>query len=440
MAIASVAEIITVGAILPFLGVLTAPERVFMHEYAQPLIRQLGAINPDELLLPLTLIFSGTVLVAGAIRLTLTYVITRFSYAIGADFSTDVYRRTLYQPYLVHISRNSSEIINAIYGKTAMLIGSILVPMLSLLSAVFLLGSLSLAMFTLDPMLTSAIIMGFIIIYGGIIKLTRYRLKQNSKIIASESTRVIKSLQEGLGGIRDVLLDGSQATYCAIYQSADQPLRQAQGNNTFISASPRYAIESIGMVLIAFLAYAMSQRDGGMTSAVPILGAIALGAQRVLPVLQQIYGSISIIRGAEASLHDIVLLLEQQLPAYAETTIPEPLSFVSQIALKDVSFCYPNVDKPVLQNIDLVLRRGQRIGFIGATGSGKSTLLDIVMGFMPPSSGALIVDGQIITQQNHRSWQAHIAHVPQSIFLADGSIEENIAFGVPKNKIDIARV
>ena len=139
MVLASMAEVISVGAIVPFLGVLTAPERVFAHEFAQPLIRLLGVTSSADLLLPMTWTFAATVLVAGAIRLTLAHVTTRFSYAIGADFSFEVYRRTLFQPYPVHISRNSSEIINAIYGKTAMLTGSILVPMLTLFSAIFLL-------------------------------------------------------------------------------------------------------------------------------------------------------------------------------------------------------------------------------------------------------------------------------------------------------------
>jgi len=440
MVLASLAEVVSVGAIVPFLAVLTAPDRVFTHALAQPLISLLGVTRSEDLLLPLTWIFAGTVLVAGAIRLALAYVTTRFSYAIGADLSMDVYRRTLYQPYHVHISRNSSEIINAIYGKTAMLIGSILVPMLSLFSAVFLLGGLSLALFALDPLMMLAISSGFVIIYGSILQLTRHRLQRNSEVIANESTRVIKSLQEGLGGIRDVLIDGSQATYCAIYRNADRPLRLAQGNNTFISASPRYVIETLGMILIAFMAYAMSQREGGLATAVPLLGALALGAQRLLPVLQQAYSSLAIIRGAEASLRDTVALLEQPVPAEADATQPDPLPFVGEIALKDMSFSYTEGAVPVLRNIDLVLPRGKRIGFVGATGSGKSTLLDVIMGLLRPTEGSLCVDGQAISEQNHRNWQAHVAHVPQSIYLSDSSIEENIAFGLPKKDIDSARV
>ena len=440
MVFASIAEVISLGTLMPFLGVLTEPERVFTHLWALPFISLLGATKAEDLLLPMTWAFAATVLAAGTIRLLLAYVTTRFSYAIGADLSMEVYRRTLYQPYPVHISRNSSEIINAIYGKTAMLIGSILMPMLSLFSALILLAGLSMALLAFNPFLLLAIGGAFIILYGSISHLVRHRLRRNSEIIAKESTRVIQALQEGLGGIRDVLLDGSQTTYCAVYQSADRPLRQAQSNNTFIGAIPRYVVETLGMILIAFLALVMSQREGDMVMAVPVLGALALGAQRLLPVLQQAYISLSVIRGAEASLRDTVSLLEQPLPACSYAKLLEPLPFAHAITIKNLYFSYTPGAALVLQNINLVLPRGKRIGFMGPTGSGKSTLLDVIMGLLPPTEGVLRIDDRVINEQNYRQWQAHVAHVPQSIYLSDSSIEENIAFGQPKNKIDAALV
>ena len=428
------------GAILPFLGVLTAPERVFAHPRAEPLVQLFGIAQPEELLLPLTLVFVAAIVVAGVLRLSLTYVTTRFSFAVGADFSIEVYRRTLYQPYPIHVSRNSSEIINGIVGKTAMMIGSILVPMLTLFSSAVLLIGIALAFLTLDPLTTLVAGGGFVAIYWSISRLTRRRLQQNSECIARESTQVIKSLQEGLGGIRDVLIDGSQTAYCEIYQNADRPLRLAQGNNTFISASPRYAIETLGMTLIAFLAYSLSQDDGEVAAAIPVLGALALGAQRLLPVLQQAYSAFAIIRGAESSLRDTIDLLDQPLPAYADQPAPTPIQFNKQIALQNLGFSYAENAPWVLRHVDLIVPRGARVGFMGTTGSGKSTLMDIVMGLLQPNEGSLSIDGQVITEHNYRNWQAHIAHVPQSIYLADSSIEENIAFGVPKREIDPERV
>jgi ATP-binding cassette subfamily B protein len=296
------------------------------------------------------------------------------------------------------------------------------------------------ALIAVDPTIALIAFCGFGVIYGLVIYLTRRRLLINSQVVAIESTKVIKSLQEGLGGIRDVLIDGTQSTYCTIYNEADLLLRRAQGNNMFISSSPRYFMEALGVVLIATLAYSLAQQSDGIAKAIPILGALALGAQRLLPVLQQAYFSWSSIQGAQVSLKDVLSLLDQPLPNYVYQTNNHSMSFNHFIGLKKIDFRYSPQSPYVLKDIDLKIAKGSRVGFIGATGSGKSTLLDMVMGLLYPTNGSMEIDNQEVTAGNYRKWQEHIAHVPQAIFLADSSIEENIAFGVPTDQIDHHRV
>ena len=436
---ASFAEVLSIGAVLPFLAVLTEPSRVFAHPAAQPFIQALGLTEPKQLLLPLTTAFGLAALIAGAMRLLLLWATTRLSYAAGADLSISIYRRTLYQPYSVHVARNSSEIIDGISNKTNSAI-YIINMTLNLISSSVMLIAILIALLSVDPVIALVAFGGFGMIYAVIIQLTRNRLLINSQIVARESAYVIKSLQEGLGGIRDVLIDGSQDAYCQIYRNADQPLRRAQGNNSFINYSPRFGMEALGMLLIAALAYTLAQQSDGIAKAIPVLGALALGAQRLLPVLQQAYGSWSSIQGGQASLQGTLELLDQPLPDYAGQPTAKPLTFQRQINLQQLAFRYSPQTPWVLKKLDLTIAKGSRIGFIGVTGSGKSTLLDIVMGLLQPTNGEIHIDGQPITVGNHRAWQAHIAHVPQAIYLADSTIEENIAFGVPKAQIDQERV
>ena len=439
MLLASFAEILSIGAVLPFLGVLTAPERIFELPAAQSVVQALRLTEPKQLLLPITIGFGAATLIAGAMRLLLLWAGTRLSFATGADLSNSIYRRTLYQPYAVHCTRNSSEIINGISSKTSSAIG-IIVSTLSLISSCIMLFAILIALLAVDPFIAFAAFGGFGLIYAAIIRLTRNRLLINSRVNARESNQVIKSLQEGLGGIRDVLIDGSQDTYCQIYSKADSPLRRAQGNNMFITSSPRYGTEALGMILISVLAYSLAQQPDGIAKAIPILGALALGAQRLLPVLQQVYSSWASIQGSQASLYDALELLDQPLPDYATQSIDQPLPFTHNISLKQLGFRYSSQTPYVLNQINLTIAKGSRVGFIGTTGSGKSTLLDIIMGLLQPTNGSVEIDNQTVTLSNNRAWQAHIAHVPQAIFLADSSIEENIAFGVPKDQIDIERV
>ena len=437
---ASIAEIFSIGAVLPFLGVLTSPGVIFKHPLARPIVEAFELTDPSQLLLPLTVVFGIAILAAGLMRLLLIWATTRISFAIGSDVSLSMYRRTLYQPYAVHLAQNSSQVINGIAVKANATIYHIVIPALTIVSSTIMMALVLVAMMMVDPQIALGALGGLGLIYAVIILLTRKRLLADSQRMAIESTNVIKSLQEGLGGVRDVLIDGSQQTYCSVYRSADLPLRRAQGSAYFISQFPRIGMEAFGMLLIAALAFGLAQQPDGIAKAIPVLGTLALGAQRLLPILQQAYAGWATIQSGRASLQDTLDLLDQPLPAYFDQPKPPPLPFRRQISLEDVSFTYGSAGPMVLSNLTLKIAKGSRVGFIGKTGSGKSTLLDIVMGLLQPTEGALLVDGEAITSRNQRAWQANIAHVPQAIFLSDSTIAENIAFGLPIDQIDHERV
>lgn len=439
MFVSALAEVISIGALLPFLSALAAPEKLFEQELVQKLASHFSITSASELLAPLTMIFVAAAVFAGGIRLLLLWATTRLTFAAGADLSMQIYRRTLYQPYSVHISRNSSEIISGITTKNNNLMFDILLPSLTITNSLVLLLFICSALLYVNPLVAMGAAGSFGVCYVLIAKLMHGRLSENGKTIAREQTATIKALQEGLGGIRDVLLDSTQPLYCEIYRHSDQPLRRAQGRNLFISGCPRYAMESIGMVMVAGIAYYLSQR-GGIAAALPTLGALALGVQRLLPALQQAYNSWSLIMGNQAALADALKLLEQPLPEHAENKEIAAIAFDKQIILKNVEFRYSK-DLPVILNVsELTIPKGARVGIVGTTGSGKSTLLDILMGLLTPTSGAFIVDEKNIDATSAISWQKNIAHVPQAIYLSDGSFAENIALGVPREQIDMERV
>lgn len=439
MLVSAFAEVVSLGAVLQFLAILITPDRVLNNPVVADAARAVGITSADQLVLPLTIAFIATAIAAGAIRILFLWASTRFAYASGASLSNEVYRRTLYQPYWVHVSRNSSEVISGIVGKVGGTVG-VLLYLQTLISSAFLLVTITLALMAIDPFVALVATLGFGTSYGLITWFSRRRLYLNSQRIAYEHPQVLKALQEGLGGIRDVLLDGTQPAYCDIYRRADYPLRRAQGNITFISQSPRYAMEALGIVLIAALAYGLSRQPGGVAAALPALGAMAIGAQRLLPALQQIFGAWTGILGNHASLADAIELLDQPLPADILLPAPPPLPFQRAIRFDAVRFRYLADGPWVLDGFDLTIPKGARIGFVGTTGSGKSTALDLLMGLLLPTGGELLVDDQPITGTRLRAWQRTIAHVPQSIYLADTTLAENIAFGVPRELIDMDRV
>jgi len=439
MVISAFAEMMSLGAVLPFLGVLTAPDRIFRNPFISRLASSWHILSPEQLVFPITVAFVIAALVAGVIRMRLLYCSTRLAFAAGADLSSEVYRRTLYQPYAIHVARNSSGVISGITFKVAGSV-NVLYNLLTLFSSAILIVTIAVTLILVDPVIAFTAIAGFGIAYGLIGWISRHKLRINSERIAHEQTQVLKALQEGLGGIRDVLLDGTQPIYCDIYRQADHPLRRAEGGNLFIAGSPRFIMEAFGMIMIAGLAYGLSRQPGGGAAALPILGALAFGAQRLLPALQAGYNSWASIAGNHAALADALDLLEQPVSKILLQPRPSPLGFALDIRFHAVGFRYSESTPWVLRDFTLTIPKGVRVGFVGTTGSGKSTTLDLLMGLLQPTEGEILVDGSPITGARVRGWQQTLAHVPQSIYLTDATLAENIAFGIPRDKIDMDRV
>ena len=432
----SLAEIISIGAVLPFLGALTAPDKILEIQFLQPLFYKLNILDSSELLFPMTLLFIVAAIISGIMRLILLWTQTRFGYAIGADISILVYRNLLYAPYSLHVSKNSSEFISGITDKTGMVVTQILLPILIIISSSIILVAIFIALLSIDSFVAVIATLGFASTYAFVSFFTKKRLLLDSDNISKKSNLLIKSLQEGFGGIRDVLIDGTQEVYCNIFRDADLPLRKSQAGITIIGQTPRFIVEALGITILAVLAYYLSKSSEGINNAIPVLGVFALAAQRLLPILQQIYASLTSIIGCSSLLKDILFYLNQGLPNYYSLPSPPLIKFNNYIKLNNLDFRYSSDGPFILKGFTCKIKKGERVGLIGTTGSGKSTLIDIIMGLLLPQDGQLYVDNEIITTKNYRSWQLHVSHVPQSIFLADSTILENIAFGVPLDEID----
>ena len=435
------AELVSLGAVLPFLAVLSDPERLWQQPLVQSLAARLGFTEASELLLPATLAFAVAAVLAAVVRLANLWLNGRLAAAVCSDLSCEAYRRTLYQPYGVHVQRNSAAVITGTTTQINLTVAA-LNSLLQLITSAVVAAGLLIGLLLIDALVAVAAASLFGSAYGVLAITTRRELRRNGKRIAEASSQQLKALQEGLGAIRDVLLDGSQPTYLQIYRQADRPQRQLQAKNIFLGAFPRYALEALGMVTIALLGGLLVRQRGSGAAVIPLLGALALGAQRLLPALQQIYSGWAALKGCNAAIQAVLSMLNQPLPPLVQVAAPLPLR--EGIRLAEVNFRYGPEQPEVLQGLELEIRRGERIGLIGSTGSGKSTTVDVLMGLLTPTTGRLLVDGEDLHDPAHPerlvAWRAAIAHVPQSIYLADSSIAENIAFGVPRHQIDLARV
>ena len=440
MILTSMFEVISIGAVIPFLGVLIEPSNIFELPAAQSFIQFLGVDEPTQIIFPISALFAIAVLMSGAMRVLLLWASVKFSFILGVDLSVGIFTQVINQPYIAHTKQNSSDIISAISIKIAQVINGVALSVLNMISSFIIFIAIITILLVINPGASLIAILFFSLLYLFFYLYVKQKLKVNSSNITRESSSLIKILQEGLGGIRDIIIDGNQDFYRSIFWRADLVFRKSLGNNLFITNSPRYFMETFGVLLIVLLAYMLStQGEKSFADGIPVLGALALGAQRLLPVMQIFYNSWGNIKGTHFVLEEVLFFLNIN-DGKTMNVINNNCAFEKNIRLKDVSFGYDENSLPAINKINIDIKKGDCIGVIGKTGSGKSTLIDIMMGLLDPTHGTLEVDENVITSSNRRAWQSRIAHVPQNIYLSDSTIEENIAFGIPVEEIDSSLV
>lgn len=439
MLISSFSEVVSLGAVLPFLGALSNAERLLRDARLESWLKMFQIETSLELVTALALTFITAVIVTNGLRILTISMQTHLAASISSDLSCQLYEHTLLQPYSFHVRHNSSNLIQSVTEDTRKLTMNILIPLLALITNFLVAVSLSIGFFFIDSKIavTASVVLGSA--YISLYLLRRNLLEKNSETIVKTNTKQIQIVQESLGSIRDVLLGRAQDIFRKSYKLEDYPYRQAIASNTVISQSPRYIIEALAMTAIGILALTLG-RDGDFSQAIPILGGLALGANRLLPALQHSFSSLAKIQGARASLRKTLIGLKRPISSF-QLWIPDTgIMLENEMRFEDVWFRYNADTDWVLRELNLTIKAQSMIGFVGSTGSGKSTTVDIILGLLQPQKGRIWLDHQTLQGEILRRWQQSIAHVPQDIFLADTTIAENIAFGTPSDQANLAYI
>ena len=345
------------------------------------------------------------------------------------------------ESYEKHVQRNSSELLSTSgphINATVLVIRNILQMCAALIISIAIVGTL-LHINTIVTLFSSVILLG---LYSTISFLLKPRLQRNSKVSANYQALRLKLIQEGLGSIRDIILDSSQDVYIKEYRKFDLKSRRLLAQNRFITEFPKFAIEGIGLILLTIIAY-ISINSSNNQEIIVTLGVFALGAQRLLPAIQKIYQSWASIKGYSSEIIKVLELVDLNTHNQERKGFNK-IKFEEKIEFKNVNFKYQNSPYNVLDNCNITIHKGETIGIIGPSGSGKSTFVDLLMGLLQPRSGQIIIDDIDIygdsTKRYYQSWRSCISHVPQEVFLSDSSITANIALSIPSKEVDYERV
>jgi ATP-binding cassette subfamily B protein len=435
LTISAIFEVVSLSAILPFFRSLSEPRLSEGLPFGSFLSRYVYSLPAEDLRFLATIVFCLLFFVSAFFRLVTLRASCSFSFGLGIDLASRVYYAALTQPYEDQIQRSTSEPISIVSTKVSETVFYVLIPLLNLATAAFMGAAAIIFLLIAIPLHIIALFSIVGISYYFVIVANKNRVRINSEIISRETTSVVRYLQEGFGGIRDIIIDSSYQEALNGFNISNNALRLAQLQNQLAERSPRIYIEAIAFLFLAATAFLLSNGQFGPQASLPLLGALAVGLQRLLTSSQQVYSSLSLMQGARASLEETLAYLEK--PVSVQKRIERGLiKFSSSIKLSHISYRYPASSVYTLTNLSLEINKGERIGFIGPTGSGKSTLVDLIMGLLQPTHGEILVDGVSLDLLNIPDWQANLSHVPQDIYLKDASIRENIAFGVPSGQID----
>jgi ATP-binding cassette subfamily B protein len=436
-------ELIFVAILIP----ATAAAELLMVSAIVPMLALLGGTTKVQTVLPLPLagsslpaaatLFIAATLVAAALRLTQSWSTLRLAAHVGHDLNMEIQHRLLRQPYLFHVSSNSSRLLASLEKVDYIAIDLVQRGLQGIGAAVIALAVIA-ALLAIDPLSAAAATVLTCLLYGVALLSVRQQFRAGMGVMGNAHDRRIQHVQENLGGIRDIIIDRSQDAHLADFAATDEQFMRARAEASFLSTAPRFVVEGVGLGFIALLGLFVATRPGGLPAALPVLGALALGAQRLLPLTSMIYSAWISVSGAGPMVGDVAAFL--RLPLDAGKDAPGQIPFHRQISLERVGFHYPDRTQPVLRNVNLTIPHGARVAIVGKTGSGKSTLADLLMGLLEPTEGRITVDGTLLAGGTLASWRRSISHVPQSVFLADASIARNIAFGSPDSEPDPSAV
>jgi|TARA_B110000037_G_scaffold118571_1_gene135808 ATP-binding cassette subfamily B protein len=432
-------EILSIASVVPFVSLITESNFVKEEFYLSDFIL---IKDRKEAIIFSGLVFSLLFLMNSLSRVCLIFVTTRLSQITAAELSIKTYKAKLFDSYSRHISKSSGSLVAAITAKVYQTAISISAA-ITLVSGVFIFICIISVLIWINPkiMIISSLFFGTL--YLALVVFGKKAIAKSSQVINHQQNNIVEILQNSLGALRDIILDKTQYFYINIFKKSAFEKSKNQALLDFIQTSPRYIFEGMGILLFVILLIYSSgqQNEKTFSSILPTLAALAIAAQRILPLLNQLYSNYVIIKGNHHQVAEVVSALDENLinEEKEKLIVKKNIDLKNFISFKNVSFSYDKKNY-VLENINFQIKKGSRIGVIGKTGEGKSTFLDLLMGLLEPDSGSILIDDIKLSQETNNSWQSKISHVPQQIFLSNSSFLENIAFGIDYKKIDKNRV
>lgn len=430
-------EVLTIGSVFPIILSLTDSDRLMVW-----LSRYVGHVDPALVNrfaspVPVLLVFSAIVIISGVIRMALIRQTAQFAQNAGADMSMQVLDRILHQPYAYHVATTSTKTISLVTHKVTAVVNQVMIALIHLITSLVIAACVLVFLCFVNlavSLIVLAVLLVTYLLVGAVSRRTLRRLGQEN---ADHQTQAIAAVQESIGHVREMLLTGLQPFFVTRFREHAYRYRLAQAQSMAMMASKRHLVEIVVFLLMALLIYLLLQGSTSRENVLVMLGIFALAAQRLLPVVNQIYTAWASLENGRSPLADVMGALRLES---SESSVSSALPLTRSVALRHFDFQHPGAPRMLFQGQSVEIAIGEKVGIMGPSGAGKTTLIDLLAGLHWPDAGRLQVDGRNLERNNLQAWQRCIGYVPQQVFLSDQTIAQNIAIGVPPHEMDMAQV
>jgi ABC-type multidrug transport system fused ATPase/permease subunit len=432
-------ETASVASILPFMAIVMDPAIISRYDWLANFVLKLGIHSQHGAVIAAGGLTIVVLALGNAVSAANLWTQTRYIAKARRLLSSELFTGFLHQPYSFHVQRDTASLSRVLGSDVESALGGFLASLLGVVAK----GLSGLVLISFIVIVDPLVALGTVLLLGGgymfIYRLIRVRQSRLGAQMVEASVSLGRATLEGFAGIKELRVLGREATSTQTYTEVLATLVKAQASNLLAAALPRYVIEVMAYAGIVAVTLGFVLKGEG-TAAVPSLALYALAGNRLVPIFQQFFASAITIKyhtkAVESLAADLTLVRQTLMPNDPSAHEQQPLAFQHTLTLTNVIFTYPTAQSAALKGISLAILKNQSIGFVGRTGSGKTTLADLILGLYPPQTGSIEVDGIILTAKNDRAWRRRVGYVPQTVFLTNASIAENIALGIPFDDID----
>ncbi|WP_026279920.1 ABC transporter ATP-binding protein [Thioalkalivibrio sp. ALJ16] len=443
MIVTAFMQTVGIASVMPFLAVLSDPAMIQDNDMLRMAYEWLGFESTSSFLYFLGLAAFVLFMTGTALQALSQWAITRFSHMQQYELSRRLMGDYLARPYTFFLNRNSGDLAKTILQETTQAINGALMPALKLASHGLLALAIVALLIAAQPWLALIVAASLGGVYAVIYIVARTWLNRIGEDRVEANRERFTAAAEAFAGAKEIRLLGRERDYLERYRQPSKRFASHQANSVLLKDLPQYAIEAIAFGGVLLLVLFLMSGDGGMAQALPLIGLYALAGRQLIPAFQKVFQQVASLRFNTAAVDNILKDLgprAESTPLLARHEHPEPLAPERSIEVIEASYHYPGHERPALKDVSLEIPAHTTVGFVGSSGAGKSTLVDILLGLLEPQAGTILIDGEPLTRENVRNWQASIGYVPQHIFLADQTVAANIALGVREEKIDRAAV